>query len=51
MIGEMMCAFDSPGSVSKVLIIALLSREPRCEVQTGAAKTEMCRGFSGLAQP
>jgi hypothetical protein len=28
MIDEMICAFDSPGSVSAVLIIALLSRDP-----------------------
>jgi len=28
MIDEMTCAFDSPGSVSKVLIVTLLSRDP-----------------------
>jgi hypothetical protein len=29
MIDEMMYPFDSPGSVSKVLIITLLSRDPK----------------------
>jgi hypothetical protein len=29
MIDEMICAFDSPGSVSKVLIITLPSRNPK----------------------
>jgi hypothetical protein len=40
MIDEMTCAFDSPGSVSKVLIIILLSRDPKEDARgrTGAAK-------------
>jgi hypothetical protein len=40
MIDEMTCAFDSPGSVSKVLIIILLSRHPKKMrgAEQGAAK-------------
>ena len=36
----MTCAFDSPGSVSKVLMISLLSRDPKKDARgkTGPAK-------------
>jgi hypothetical protein len=43
MIDEMTCAFDSPGSVSKVLIVTLLSRDPkRCEGQNRDRKRRRC---------
>ena len=48
MIDEMTCAFDSPGSVSKVFIIILLSRDPKKDARgtTGAAKDgDVPRGF------
>ena len=53
MIDEMTCAFDSLGSVSKVLIIILLSRVPKKMrgAEQGPQKTEMCRGFSALISP
>ena len=40
MIDEMTCAFDSPGSVSTVLIIILLSRDPKKDARgrTAAVK-------------
>jgi len=51
MIDEMTCAFDSPGSVSKVLIIILLSRDPKKMrgAEQGPQKTEMRRSFSALS--
>jgi len=51
MIDEMICAFDSPGSVSKVLIIALLSRDPTNArgADTGATNNgNVPRGFCTL---
>ena len=53
MIDEMTYAFDSPGSVSKVLIITLLSRDPKKMrgAEQGPQKTEMCRaGFYALGR-
>jgi hypothetical protein len=54
MIDEMICAFDSPGSVSAVLIIALLFRESdKCaRGRYGPPTTEMCRaGFTLSGAP
>jgi hypothetical protein len=43
MIDEMTVVFDSPGNVSKVFIIALLSRDPRKrEGQTPGHKQRKC---------
>ena len=53
MIDEMTYAFDSPVSVSKVLIIILLSRDPKKMrgAEQGPQKAEMRRGFSALSSP
>jgi len=53
MIDEITCAFDSPGSVSKVIIIILLFRDPKKMrgAEQGSQTTEMCRGFSALSRP
>jgi hypothetical protein len=54
MIDEMICAFDSPGSVSAVLIIALLFRESdKCaRGRHRPPTTEMCRaGFTLSGAP
>jgi hypothetical protein len=49
MIDEMICAFDSPGSVSTVVIIPPDIREDAR--QAGATRTEFYRGFSAVCRP
>jgi hypothetical protein len=52
MIDEMMLVFDSPGSVSKVFIIALLPRSDKMRgADAGHKKRRWCRGFSALSCP
>jgi len=52
MIEEMIWAFDSPGNVSTVLIIALLFRDPTNNTRGrhGPQTTEMCRAGLGRSE-
>jgi hypothetical protein len=53
MIDEMMLAFDSPGSVSNLLIIALLSRSQKNARSRHLPETTECaaRVFCALSAP